>query len=109
MKEAIRYRVTLKDGTSREVTRMEDENKNLIGLWAWSLKQMAPIIISFEECSVLSDYIAMIDKLGPQEEYGFSSFDSTGEAAGERLMTPDEWEEEERQRILSNLEDKNNA
>jgi hypothetical protein len=58
------YKVTLKSGLERVVTRDEDETKNqsLIGLWIWASRRIQPIIIDFNECVISSDEIAMIDR-----------------------------------------------
>jgi hypothetical protein len=56
------YKITLKNGLVRDVTRNEPEGKSLIGLWNWSLSRVTDILITFEECTILSSEIAMIEK-----------------------------------------------
>jgi hypothetical protein len=56
------YGVTLKSGLHRNLSRDEEPDKSVIGLWKWSGKQVAPIMIDFNEAVVMSDEIAMIDR-----------------------------------------------
>lgn len=56
------YRLTLTSGVERLVTREEDENKSVIGLWIWARRQHGVHILDFNECVVDAAHIMMIDR-----------------------------------------------
>ena len=57
------YCIMLKNGKTFNVTREEDHNKSAIGLWKWSFKQQAEIVIDFNEFSIVASSIIIMEAI----------------------------------------------
>ncbi|UPI11929.1 hypothetical protein [Bacillus phage SBSphiJ1] len=60
--KTVEYRITLKSGVVRDVTRDETPSKSVIGLLKWANAYDIDVFVDFNECVIRSKEIAVVDR-----------------------------------------------